>query len=173
MTRVVLIGYRGCGKTTVGRELARRLSLEFIDTDELIASAAGCTIAEIFEKEGESGFRLREHLAIADAVSRPGRVISAGGGAVESQQNRDLLGGYGTVIWLTATVDELWERVSGDAASAEQRPNLAGGGRDEVAAILARRTPLYKATAHFEICTSGKSTSKVADEVAARCSGEA
>lgn len=172
MTRIVLIGYRGCGKTTVGRELALRLSLEFIDTDELIASAAGCTIAEIFEKEGESGFRLREHLAIADAVSRPGRVISAGGGAVESQQNRDLLRACGTVIWLTATVDELWERVSGDAASAEQRPNLAGGGRDEVAAILARRTPLYEATAHAMIRTSSKSIEGVIDELVARLAGQ-
>lgn len=170
MTNVVLIGYRGCGKTTVGRELALRMSLEFIDTDALVASAAGCSIAEIFAKEGEAGFRERERKAVEEAVSTPGRVVSAGGGAIESQSNRDLLREYGTVIWLTATVAELWQRISRDHATAGQRPNLAGGGRDEVAAILARRTPLYESTSHSTLSTSSKSIEQIVDEIAAHLS---
>ncbi|HRX86410.1 MAG TPA: shikimate kinase AroL [Phycisphaerae bacterium] len=148
---VVLIGYRGSGKTTVGRLLAEELDAAFIDTDELIAHMAGQTIAEIFAAEGERGFRERESNAIRMATAKPNRVISVGGGAVESADNRKRLRGYGTVVWLEAPASILWKRIQADPASGAQRPNLASGGLAEVEEVLARRVPLYAETAHLVV----------------------
>ncbi|MEE8169110.1 MAG: shikimate kinase, partial [Phycisphaerae bacterium] len=79
---IVLIGHRACGKTTVGRALAQRLGRPFVDTDELVTAAAGRTVRDIFEQEGEAGFRSRERAAVVQATSADASVIAVGGGAV-------------------------------------------------------------------------------------------
>jgi shikimate kinase len=162
---VVLIGYRGSGKSTVGRIVAQRLGWEFVDVDEWIVREAGRSIADIFADEGEAGFRAREAGSVQRAISQPGRVVSVGGGAVEAAGNRAGLHGYGLAIWLDAPAELLWERICADPHSAGLRPDLAGGGLAEVEMILARRRPLYAETAHLSVSTAGKSPAKVAAEI--------
>ena len=162
---LVLIGYRGSGKTTVGRILAERRDLGFIDTDELITHLAGQDIAAVFAAEGEAGFRRREADAIKAATSKGNRVVSVGGGAVESDANCKRLRRWGTVVWLEAPPETLWKRIAEDPASSANRPDLAGGGQDEVREILERRAPLYASTAHFVVRTEGRSSQQVADDV--------
>ncbi len=164
---VVLIGYRGCGKTTVGRLLAERNNAGFIDTDELIVHQAGRTIAEIFASDGEPAFRKLEETAIKLATKSKGRVISVGGGAVESKANRSILRGYGTVVWLQADAESLWSRITSDGQSAEQRPDLAGGGLNEVQEVLMRRTPMYAELAHLAITTTDRHPNVIAEDIEA------
>ncbi|GJM24039.1 MAG: hypothetical protein DHS20C16_04540 [Phycisphaerae bacterium] len=162
---VVLIGYRGCGKTTVGRLLAERNDAGFIDTDELIVHQTGRTIAEIFASNGEPHFRKLEETAIKLATKSKDRVISVGGGAVESKSNRSILRGYGTVVWLQADAESLWKRISADAQNSAQRPDLACGGLDEVRQLLERRTPLYAKLAHVAIPTHDLHPITVAEDI--------
>lgn len=164
---VVLIGYRGCGKTTVGRMLADRNDAGFIDTDALIVHQAGMSIADIFAAEGEPSFRKREEAAIRLATKTGGRIISVGGGAVESKSNRSALRSYGTVVWLQATAECLWQRISTDVASAEQRPDLAQGGLEEVRAVLERRTPLYAELSHLALTTDAQAPKTIVEDIEA------
>src|SRR5438874_1359262 len=87
----ILLGYRGCGKTTLGRKLADRLWIKFVDTDELVVAAARKTIREIFEQDGEEQFRRLEVAAVRDACAKPDHVVALGGGAVLCDENRTLL----------------------------------------------------------------------------------
>lgn len=171
---IVLVGYRGCGKTRVGRELAARLGWTFVDTDERIAAAAGCTIRAIFEQEGEAGFRRREAAVLAEVARGRRQVISAGGGAVLAAASREALRAAGVCVWLTAPPEELWRRVQADPASAAARPPLtAHGGLDEVRHLLAQRAPLYAALADHVIETAGKPVARVAQEVLDALAGQA
>src|SRR5690242_348080 len=104
---VVLIGFMASGKTAVGRALADQLGFEFCDTDELVTSAAGRTVEEIFADEGEDGFRSRERDAVVRAAARPGRVIACGGGAILSVRNYGVLKGAGPICYLRTTAEEL------------------------------------------------------------------
>jgi shikimate kinase len=160
---VVLIGYRGSGKSTVGRLLADRRQCDFVDTDGAIVADAGRSISAIFKSEGEAGFRRRERRAIRSAVSTLNRVISVGGGALESDENRRLLRAYGTVVWLQAPPEVLWERMKQDASTTANRPDLTVGGLEEVIEVLARRAPLYASTAHTVIPVAGLSPEQVAN----------
>jgi shikimate kinase len=162
---LVLIGYRGSGKTTVGRLMAADHEAGFIDTDELIVHQAGQSIAEVFADEGELGFRKREAEAIRLATAGKERVISVGGGAVESAANRKALRGYGTVVWLEAPAEVLWRRIREDANSVKQRPDLAGGGLDEVREVLARRAPLYAETAHCVVRVADRTPRQVVADI--------
>ncbi len=164
---VVLIGYRGCGKTTVGRLLAERNYLPFIDTDELIVHQAGKSIAEIFATGGEPAFRKLEETAIKLATKSKGRIISVGGGAVESKANRSALRKYGTVVWLQADAESLWKRISSDKKSVDQRPNLAAGGLEEVRQVLEKRSPVYADLAHVAITTTDRHPSAIVEDIEA------
>jgi shikimate kinase len=168
---VVLIGYRGSGKTSIGRRLAELLGLGFVDTDILIADAAGTTIRDIFAAEGEAGFRQRESAAIASVATRDGLVIALGGGAVLNPGNLQALkaSGRAHVIWLRAPAEVLHARIQGDAATSATRPNLtAAGGLEEVRRLLAQRKPLYEAAADHEIDVSDLSIEKAARDAAER-----
>ena len=112
----------GAGKTTVGRLLARRLKLRFFDSDHEIEARCGVSIPVIFEIEGEAGFRQREVQAIAELTALDGIVLATGGGAVLAEQNRQRLAARGTVVYLHARPEELYERVRQD----RNRPLLAG-----------------------------------------------
>lgn len=162
---VVLIGYRGSGKTCVGRIVADRIGWRLVDTDDMVRRDSGMPIAEIFQREGQAGFRSRECDAVRRAVAIPRCVISAGGGVVESAPNGPLLGAYGPVVWLTADAAVLWQRISADAGSSANRPDLAGGGLAEVRSVLARREPLYRALADVVIETDAMDIDAVAHRV--------
>src|SRR5262245_54311263 len=123
-SRILLVGYRGTGKTTVGRLLAAALGWDFFDADDQIEAAAGRTVADSFAAEGEPGFRDREAAALAELCLGANRVIATGGGAVLRPANRELLRRAGFVAWLTAPPAVVWERLQTDPTTAARRPNL-------------------------------------------------
>jgi shikimate kinase/3-dehydroquinate synthase len=138
---VALIGFMGAGKTSLGRAAANLLARPFVDVDAVVERGAGATVAELFEREGESRFReLEERAAVAALEAGEPAVLALGGGAVESPRTREALAAHATTVWVDVPVDEAWERAAGPA-----RP-LA---RDESAfrALYDRRRPLYQATA--------------------------
>ena len=164
---ITLIGYRGSGKSTVAAALAARLGWKWIDADAVIEERAGCTIKQIFAAEGEPGFRRREREAIAGLLAGDRLVLAAGGGAVLDPQTRSGVRGAGPVVWLRASVPELARRIAADPSTAERRPNLAGGGSDEISRLLAQREPLYRECASCEIDTDGLSVDEIVARVAA------
>ena len=151
---VFLIGYRGSGKSTVGRRLADRLWQTFLDSDELIVKQAGMTIKDIFETEGEAGFRDRESLVVRELAMLDEHVVALGGGAVLREENRKAIhdGGH-KVIYLRCEPDELHRRIQADPATAANRPALSalGGGIEEIKSKLAEREPIYRATMSAEL----------------------
>jgi shikimate kinase len=165
---VFLIGYRGTGKTTVARELAARLGYRAVDSDDIVESEAGKSIARIFAEDGEPTFRDMEANAVA-ALSREQRVVvGLGGGAVLREENRRAIKAAGRVIWLQASVDTILARVAADPMTLARRPNLtASGGRIEIEELLAKRTPLYSECATLIVDTEGKTASEVAEEIVA------
>ncbi len=163
----VLIGFMGAGKSSVGRAVARRLKAEFLDLDERIESAAGRSVGEIFASQGEGVFREMEKEAIRDAVSVPGRVVAAGGGAFLDPGNRALLKGYAPVVFLDASPEAVIARLSRDAT----RPLLRGGDREaRVRELLARRRPAY-AEADVTVKTDDLTVPQVAGRVVALLGG--
>jgi shikimate kinase len=108
---VALVGMMGAGKTAVGTALARQLSVPFLDSDEEIVIAAGRSIAEIFERDGEPFFRMRETEVLGRLLSGPPCVLSTGGGAFLLEENRALIGKAGVAVWLRADLELLWQRV--------------------------------------------------------------
>lgn len=166
---IFLIGYRGTGKTTVGRLVAERLGIEAIDADEEIEHRAGKTIAAIFADDGEESFRNLEAQVIADLCRRTRLVVTPGGGAVLREATRDAMRTAGPVVWLTASVDTIADRLANDATTGNRRPNLtAAGGRAEIEAVLAERKPIYQACATLVVDTEGKTPAEVADQIIAR-----
>jgi shikimate kinase len=164
---IFLIGYRGTGKTSAARELAGRLGFHWVDADDLVEEMTGKTIAAIFAVEGEAGFRQWE-ARVVSALSRKRRtVVALGGGAVLREDNRRVISGAGPVIWLTASVDTILERLAADSSTASRRPDLtAAGGRAEIEDVLAIRTPLYRQCATLVINTEDKTSAEVAEEIA-------
>src|SRR5258706_1675062 len=142
---IVLIGYRGSGKTTIGQKLADRLWQELIDTDKLIVKKAGKSIKEIFEQDGEPRFRDLEAEVVKEVVQLQEVVISLGGGAVLREENRRAIKDAGhKVIYLKCEPEELHRRIEADAATSLTRPNLVGGGIEEIEQLLAQREPIYR-----------------------------
>lgn len=148
--KIVLIGYRGSGKTTLGKYLASVLSFPFIDTDHLIESKAQMTISTIFQTEGESGFRLRESVALQEAYLLDNVVIATGGGIILLPQNRLLIRKADLVVYLTAPSHILLERIRND----NHRPPLTSLPlEEEISAMLKQRIPLYEEIADITIDT--------------------
>jgi len=163
---ITLIGYRGSGKTTVAQSLAARLSWSWIDADAVIEEAAGRTIKEIFATDGESGFRERERRALAELLTQDKLVLAAGGGAILDLDTRRDMKAAGPVVWLQASVARLAERIDADPTTALRRPNLAGGGIDEIHRLLAEREPLYRECASHSIDTDALSVDEIAERIA-------
>lgn len=171
---VTLIGYRGCGKSTVAPLLARRLGCPWADSDALIERDAGMSIREIFASEGEAGFRARETQVLQTLLNGGRIVISAGGGAVLASENRRLMQAAGPVVWLQADAGTLADRVAGDAASAERRPSLTGRAiHEEIADVLAARTPMYEDAATLTIVTDGQTPEAIAQQISEQLEGAA
>lgn len=160
---LVLIGYRGTGKSAVARRLARWLDMETVGMDAEIVRRAGRSIPEIVEAEGWPAFRDMETALAKELSSRDNVVMDCGGGVVERPENVEALKGGGAVFLLTASVDTIVQRIGGD----DQRPSLTEtkSFTDEVAEVLERRAPLYAAAAHHTIPTDGKTVEDVAEEV--------
>ena len=159
-------GPPGCGKTTVGRELARIMDGSHVDTDELITEQAGQSIAEIFEAEGEAGFRKREAAVVAQVFASPPDVVSVGGGVVLDDANVTAIRAAATVVWLTAPAEVLWQRISADSATDVTRPSLTDRpGLDEVKRLLDERTPLYSRVSDHTLDTTDRTPGEVAIEV--------
>ena len=165
---IYLTGYRGSGKTSVGKRLGQRLLLSVIDLDDRIEAAAEMSIREIFEHEGEAGFRDRESAALRVAGAELPSVVSLGGGAILREENRRLITATGFCVWLKIDVDTVLARLTHDAATADRRPALTRlSQREEVASMLATREPIYQSVSNVAIDVTGKQVKEIADEVIA------
>lgn len=159
---IYLVGMMGAGKSTVGRLLARRLKLRFVDSDQEIESRCGVKIPLIFEIEGETGFRARESQVLAELAVLEGIVLGTGGGTVLSEQNRRRLAANGTVVYLRARPEDLYERVRHD----RNRPLLAAGdplGR--LRELYAERDPLYRSIADLTVDTGRQGVNALARQL--------
>ena len=166
-TRIFLIGYRGSGKTTVGRALAERLGWAFLDADAVLEERYGKTIREIFANESETGFRNKESAVLADLCTQTDAVIATGGGVILRAENRARLTSCGFVAWLSADARTLWARIQADPTTAARRPALSGGGLVEVEEMLATREPWYRACADIEVPVAALSPEQAADAILA------
>jgi shikimate kinase len=158
---VVLVGPPAAGKTTVGRLLAERLGVDFVDTDDLVVAAAGKPVGDIFVDDGEEAFRALEVAAVARALERDG-VLALGGGAVLAAQTRARLAGH-PVVLLAASVPTSAGRVGLN----RDRPLLLGNPRQQLRALLEARLPLYREVAMAAVDTDGRTPDEVADAVLA------
>ncbi len=153
MDNIVLCGFMGCGKSTVGKNLARKTGRKFIDMDSYIEEKAGMTVSEIFEKHGESGFRDMEHEACKELCELSGLVIASGGGAFTFKRNSDVFKGKDTIVLIDVPLDTIKLRLRNDKV----RPLLQRPDKDKVMKELYdKRLPLYKACA--DISVQGKNT---------------
>jgi shikimate kinase len=164
---LVLIGYRGTGKSTVGRILADRLGRAFLDCDREIEASSGRPIGAIFAESGEPAFRDWEERIIRELTAADtGAVLATGGGAVLRQANRARLRHFGFVAWLTADPAELARRLQADARGLTGRPALTSAGTlDEIAQVLAARSPIYAELADAVIPTDGREPVEVAEAI--------
>jgi shikimate kinase len=160
---IVLIGYRGTGKSVVGRIVGEKLGRECIGMDAEIVSRAGMSVPEIVEKEGWPGFRDRETQLARDLAGRDGIVIDCGGGVIERPENMEALRSHAVVFWLKASVDVIVKRIEDDT----ERPALVEGKTftEEVAKVLERRTPMYRGSSHHEIDTDSLTPEEIADRI--------
>jgi len=137
---VVLVGLMGAGKSSIGRRLAQRLGLSFVDADQEIEDAAGCSIPDFFQRYGEQAFRDGERRVIARLLHGPPRVLATGGGAFMDAQTRSNVAAMGIAVWLRADLDVLVKRV----ARRSDRPLLHGGDpREILQGLMDRRYPVY------------------------------
>ncbi len=162
-----LIGYRGCGKTTVARLLSKRLGVPALDADEYLEQRAGQTIREIFAAEGEAGFRNCESAVVQELTQRHGLIVAWGGGVILREANRIALRSAGKIVWLRARPETLLQRIEQDPSTGARRPNLtAAGGLEEIEKLLQLREPLYAAAADWIIEVDEATPSAIADEIA-------
>jgi shikimate kinase len=155
----------GAGKSAVGRQLARMLHLNFMDSDDEIETRTGVDISFIFEKEGEEGFRKREASVIDDLSKIEGIVLATGGGAVVDPQNRSHLGARGFVVYLYTTVDQQLARTQ----RGRSRPLLENGDpRQTLEDLMSVRDPMYREIADLIVETDGRKVRAVANEILER-----
>lgn len=165
---IYLMGYRGSGKSTVGRRLAERLSRPLVDSDDLIESQSGMSIKDIFAEKGEPWFRdLEAHIVCetAESAAQP-TVVSLGGGAVLRESTQAVLKSTGVCVWLSASAEYLFQRIQSDQATKLRRPNLSqSGGFAEVKEILEKRWPIYQKLSDITIVVEGKTPDEICDEI--------
>ena len=160
---IALIGLPGSGKSTVGRQLARRLQMSFLDSDHVIEERLGCSIRDYFEREGEGSFRDIEESVIDELTLTASGVLSTGGGSVLRPANREHLRQRSHVVYLRSSPEELFRRLRHDVnRPLLQVPDPLGRLRD----LYAQRDPLYRETAHFIIETGRPSVSMLVNMIA-------
>lgn len=160
---VVLVGMMGAGKTAVGRALAAKLNVPFLDSDAEIEKAANMSIAEIFARDGEAFFRQKESQVIARLLDEERCILSTGGGAYLAESNRAVISDQGVAVWLNADVDLLWSRVK----HKDTRPLLrTDNPRRTLEEIYAARVPLYGLADLPVVAEAGLSIEDMAERVA-------
>jgi shikimate kinase len=148
--KIILIGYRAAGKTTVGRLLSQQLDWPYLDVDrEIEARCGGRTIKEIYEEDGDTFYRDVESTVTADLCRRDACVISFGAGTIMRPDNQSCARRDSLVVYLETTAQELWRRMQADPDTLSTRPNLASGGIEEVVEILAHRDKVYRRCAEL------------------------
>ena len=164
---VALVGYRGTGKSTVGRLLAGQMNRQFVDVDLEIEARSGRSIEAIFAESGEPAFRDWEERTLAEVLAQfPDAVVATGGGSVLRQRNRDRIREFGYIVWLTASPGVLARRLGADARSGLARPALTPVGPiEEIAQVLRARMPIYEGLADLVIETGGKNPEEVASAI--------
>jgi shikimate kinase len=162
---LVLIGYRGTGKSTVARLLASRLGWKTVSTDALVVERAQLPIPDIVAQFGWDHFRDLETSVCQDLQGKDHLIIDTGGGAILRDANVKALNPCGVICWLTATIETISHRIGGDT----QRPSLTGGKTfiEEIEEVLAERTPKYQAAADFIMETDRGSAEQIADQILA------
>ena len=153
MNNIILCGFMGCGKTTAGKNLARKSGRHFVDMDKYIEKKAGMTVSQIFSEYGENGFRDMEHNACAELAAQHNLVVAAGGGALTFERNVEVFRGKDKVVLLDVPLSVIRQRLSHDT----RRPLLQRPDRDKVMEELYNeRTPKYRAAA--DVVIKGEST---------------
>lgn len=160
---VILIGFMGCGKSTVGKKLADALSYEFRDTDAMIEEDYGKTISKMFEEDGEAYFRDAEtELLKKLSVEADGMVLATGGGMPMREENATLLKKVGTVVFLETTIETILSRLQKDTG----RPLADGEDREaRLRPLFAKRLPVYRAVAEYIVNTEEKSVDVIVEEI--------
>lgn len=152
----------GAGKSTIGRQLAKKLRRQFLDSDREIENRTGVSISWIFEMEGEAGFREREQKMIDELTTLDNVVVATGGGAVLAELNRRILSDRGTVVYLAANAEQLYRRMARD----KTRPLLQSGDkRQQIKQLLAQRDPLYREIADITIVSGDQSVQRTVSSV--------
>jgi len=163
---IFLIGIRCTGKTTVGRILARSMSLRFVDTDDGIVRAIGQSICTAVTERGWDYFRRQEAKIIAEVCAGDGQVVGTGGGVILNPENIVAMNRSGTVVWLKAKPETTVRRMKIDDDSRGVRPSLTGKPASvEVGEVLSQRTPLYRQASDIEVMTDNRSPEIVAGEI--------
>ena len=159
---IFLIGFMGCGKSTMARFLSRDLDVELVEMDETIEAETGMTINEIFEKYGEKHFRDLESQLILRIAEKGGAVVSCGGGAILRQENVENMKKNGQIIYLSATPETIYTRVR----NSTNRPLLNGNMNVEyISSLMEKRLPLYENAADITIYVDGKEKQEVVEEI--------
>ncbi len=159
MKNIYLVGFMGSGKSTVGRILAEKLNMNFVDVDQLIEEEEKMKISDIFKKKGEKYFRELERRKIKDLTKGENLVISTGGGLGADRENMDLMKKTGFVVWLDVSLDEIIKRCEGD----KNRP-LLNQSYENIKKLYEKRKPVYK-MAHIHIKTDNKNPENIAKEI--------
>src|SRR4030042_2711167 len=165
---IVLIGYRGSGKSTVGRRLATRLKLKFVDIDDLIEERQGVSISDIVKSHGWGHFRKLERNTIEEISKEDHLIIAPGGGAVLDTDNVKALRENGFIIWLKADKQTLLKRMNQDPGTNTRRPTLTGKGTSEkLKEIMSLRAPLYERASELKIDTQTLDVEAVVERILA------
>lgn len=161
MQNIILIGPMGSGKTTVGKQLAKRLRMDFVDSDHMIEDRCGVSISTIFDIEGEDGFRKRETKMLTELCDRTGVVLATGGGAITTEENRILLR-KGFVIYLKTSIETQLARTQKN----QNRPLLDNvDAQEKLTQLMEERGVLYEQEADLVVVSGDRVVSKVVDEI--------
>ena len=160
---IFLVGPMGAGKSTIGRQLAQQLSMEFYDSDQEIERRTGADVGWVFDVEGEEGFRQREEKIINELTEKQGIVLATGGGSVKSRETRNRLSARGVVVYLETNIEKQLARTQRD----KKRPLLKGVEpvRDVLETLAEERNPLYEEIADITIHTDDQSAKIVANQI--------
>lgn len=162
MQNIFLIGAMGCGKTTVGKQLAKKTRMDFVDSDHMIEDRCGVSISTIFDIEGEEGFRKRETKMLQELCERRGIVLATGGGAIVSEENRILLRKNGFVVYLKTSIETQLARTQKN----QNRPLLENVDvKEKLEELMAQRGELYRQEADLVVMSGDRVVSKVVEEI--------
>ncbi len=162
MQNLILIGPMGCGKTTVGKQLAKRARLGFVDSDHMIEDRCGVSISTIFDIEGEEGFRKRETKMLTELCARTGIVLATGGGAIATEENRIILRKSGFVVYLKTTIETQLARTQKN----QNRPLLENvDAESKITELMEERGSFYEQEADLIVMSGDRIVSKVVEEI--------